>query len=185
MKNILKYLRRTKDIFLIYGGSDLKLEGYSDSSFQSDPDDSKSISGYVFTLNGGAVSWKSSKQQIVADSTTEAEYIAASEAAKEAVWMKKFITELGIVPEIENPVPLYCDNTGAVAQAKEPRSHHKSKHILRLFHLVREIIERQDVIIERVGTKNNIADPFTKALPQQQFDRHLDCMGLKYKGDWL
>ena len=61
MKNILKYLRRTKDIFLIYGGSDLKLEAYSDSSFQSDPNDSKSILGYVFTLNGGAVSWKSSK----------------------------------------------------------------------------------------------------------------------------
>ena len=56
MKNILKYLRRTKDIFLVYGGSDLKLESYSDSSFQSDPDDSKSTSGYVFTLNGGAVS---------------------------------------------------------------------------------------------------------------------------------
>ena len=148
MKNILKYLRRTKDIFLIYGGSDLKLEGYSDFSFQSDPDDSKSISGYVFTLNGGAVSWKSSKQQIVADSTIEAEYIAASEAVKEAVWMKKFNTELGVVPEIKNPVPLYCDNTRTVAQAKEPRSHHKSKHILRRFHLVREIIERQDVIIE-------------------------------------
>ena len=61
VKNILKYLRRTKDIFLIYGGSDLKLEAYSDSSFQSDPDDSKSISGYVFILNGGAISWKSSK----------------------------------------------------------------------------------------------------------------------------
>ena len=97
--------------------------------------------------------------------------------------MKKFITELGVVPEIENPVPLYCDNTRAVAQAKEPRSHHKSKHILRCFHLVREIIERQDVIIERVDTKNNIADQFTKALPQQQFDRHLDCMEIKYKGD--
>ena len=116
--------------------------GFTDSSFQSDHDDNRSMSDYIFTLNGGAVSWKSSKQQIVADSTTEAEYIAASEAAKEAVWMKKFITELGIVPEIENPVPLYCDNTGAVAQAKESRSHHKSKHILRCFHLVREIIER-------------------------------------------
>ena len=85
MKNILKYLRRTKDIFLVYGGSDFKLEAYSDSSFQSDLDDSKSISGYVFTLNGGAVSWKSTKQQTVADSTTEVEYIAMSEAAKEAV----------------------------------------------------------------------------------------------------
>ena len=99
--------------------------------------------------------------------------------------MKKFIIELGVVLEIKNPVPLYCDNTGAVAQAKEPRSHYKSKHILRCFHLVREIIERQDVVIERVETKNNIADLFTKALPQQEFDHHLDCMGLKFKGDWL
>ena len=112
------------------------------------------------------MSWKSTKQQTVADSTTEAEYIAVSEAAKEAVWMKKFITEVGVIPEIENPVPLYCDNTGAVAQAKEPRAHHKSKHILRRFHLVREIVERQEVYINRADTKNNIADPFTKALPQ-------------------
>ena len=99
--------------------------------------------------------------------------------------MKKFITELDVILKIENPVPFYYDNTGAIAQAKESRSHHKSKHILRYFHLIREIIERQDVIIEWVETKNNIADPFTKALPQQQFDRHLDCMGIKYKGDWL
>ncbi|MGH2152822.1 Ty1/Copia family ribonuclease HI, partial [Enterococcus faecalis] len=84
-----------------------------------DQDDSKSVSGYVFTLNSGAVSWKSSKQQTVADLVTEAEYIAASEAAKEAVWMKKFITELGVVPSIRGVVPLFCDNNGAVAQAKE------------------------------------------------------------------
>ena len=96
----------------------------------------------MFTLYGGAVSWKSSKQQTVADSTTEAEYIAVSEAAKEVVWMKKFISELAIVLEIESLVPLYCDNTRAIAQAKEPRTHHKSKHILRHFHLVREFIER-------------------------------------------
>ena len=76
--------------------------------------------------------------------------------------MKKFITELDVIPKIENLVPLYYNNTGAVAQAKESRSHHKFKHILRYFHLVREIIERQDVIIERVKIKNNIADPFTK-----------------------
>ena len=99
--------------------------------------------------------------------------------------MKKFITELDVVPEIEQSVLFYCDNTETVAQDKEPRSHHKSKHILRWFHLVREIVERRDMIVERVDTKNNIVDPFTKALPQQQFDRHLDCMGLKYKGDWL
>ena len=100
------------------------------------------------------------------DSTTEAEYIVASEAAKEAVWMKKFITELGVAPEIKNPVPLYCDHTRAIAQAKESRSHHKSKHILRHFHLIHEIVKRQDVVIERIDTKNNIADGFTKALLQ-------------------
>ena len=96
---------------------ELNISGYTDASFQSDRDDSKSQSGYIFNLNGGAVCWKSSKQTTVTDSTTEAEYIAASEAAKEAVWIRKFLLELGIVPSASGPVDLYCDNTGAVAQA--------------------------------------------------------------------
>ena len=91
----------------------------------------------MFCLNGGAVSWKSSKQSTVADSTTKAEYIAASDVAKEAVWIKKFITDLEVVPSITNPVDVYCDNNGAIAQAKEPRSHQRSKHILRRYHLIR------------------------------------------------
>ena len=74
MKNILKYLRRTKDVFLVYGGvKELVVTGYTDASFQSEKDDSKSQSGFVFTINGGAVSWKSSKQETVVDFTTEAE----------------------------------------------------------------------------------------------------------------
>ncbi|KAL0439748.1 UNVERIFIED_CONTAM: Retrovirus-related Pol polyprotein from transposon TNT 1-94 [Sesamum latifolium] len=75
----------TKDMFLIYDGGELILKGYSDASFQSDDDDAKSQSGFVFKLNGDVVAWKSFKQDIIADSTTEAEYIAASESAKEAV----------------------------------------------------------------------------------------------------
>ena len=144
VKNFLKYLRRSKDMFLVYGGleDDLVLNGYTDASFQSDKDDFRSQSGYVFCLKGGAVSWKSSKQSTVADSTTEAEYIAASDAAKEAVWIKKFITDLEVVPSITNPVDVYCDNNGAIAKAKEPRSLQRSKHILRRYHLIREIIER-------------------------------------------
>jgi hypothetical protein len=83
VKNTLKYFRGTEEFFLVYGGAEeLVVSGYTDASFQTDKDDSKSQSGYVFYLNGDAVSWKSSKQEIVADSTTEAEYIAASEAAK-------------------------------------------------------------------------------------------------------
>ena len=69
------------------------------------------------------MSWRSSKQDTVVDYTTEAEYIAALDAAKEAVWIKIFIFRLGVVPSITNPVDVYCDNNGAIAQAKEPRSH--------------------------------------------------------------
>ncbi|KAA3450189.1 polyprotein [Gossypium australe] len=119
VKSILKYLRRTKDTFLLYGGEEeLSVKGYTDASFQTDKDDSRSQSSFVFCLNGGAVSWKSSKQSTVADSTTEAEYIVASEAAKEAVWIKNFITGLGVVPSISDAIELRCDNNGAIAQAK-------------------------------------------------------------------
>ena len=186
VKNILKYFRRTKNSFLLYGGQEdeLVVNGYTDASFQTDKDDFKSQSGYVFCLNGGAVSWRSSKQDTVADSTTEAEYIAASDAAKEAVWMKKFITGLGVVPSISDPVNLYCDNNGAIAQAKEPRSHQKSKHILRRYHLIREIIDRGDVKICKVPTNDNIADPLTKPLPQPKHESHTRSMGIRYDVDW-
>ena len=109
---------------MVYGGSEeLRVKGYTDVSFQSDRDDFTSQSGYVFCLNGGVVSWKSSKQGTIADFTTEVEYITAGMAAKEAVWMRKFIDVLGVVPTIADPIDLYCDNNGAVALAKEPRSH--------------------------------------------------------------
>ena len=87
MKVIFKYLRNTKDKRLLYGDTDLKIMRYIDFNFQSDCDDSRSMSGYVFTLNGGAVCWKSSKQHTVADSICEVEYITALDATKEAVWL--------------------------------------------------------------------------------------------------
>ncbi|XP_031393687.1 secreted RxLR effector protein 161-like [Punica granatum] len=180
VKNILKFLRRTKDMVLVYGGGELRLDGFTDSDFQSDVDDRKSISGYIFTCNGGAVSWKSSKQETTADSTTEAEYIAASDAAKEAVLIRKFVTELGIVYSISSPVELYCDNTGAIAQAKEPRSHQKFKHIERTYHIIREIIRRGDAVVQKVASADNVADPLTKAMTQQQLEKHLEKMGLRY-----
>ncbi|KAI5420235.1 hypothetical protein KIW84_044142 [Lathyrus oleraceus] len=102
-----------------------------------------------------AIVLKSSKQDTVADSIIEAEYIAASSAAKEAVW------------------------------SKEPRSHERSKHILRRYHLIREIIDRGDVKICRVPTLDNIADPLTKPLAQQKHDGHTRSMGIKGMPDWL
>ncbi|KAK9009129.1 hypothetical protein V6N11_080598 [Hibiscus sabdariffa] len=92
-----RLVRRTKDVFLVYGGEEeLRIKGYTDASFQTDKDYSRSQSSLVFCLNGGTVSWKSSKQDTVADSTIEAEYVSASEATKEIVWIKKFISELGV-----------------------------------------------------------------------------------------
>ena len=122
--------------------------------------------------------WRSSKQDTVVDSTTEAEYIAASDAAKEAVWIKKFAFRLGVVPSITNPVDVYCDNNGVIAQAKETSSHQRSKHILRRFQLIREIIERGDVKICRVHTNDNVANPLTKPLPLSKHDSHTRSIGI-------
>jgi hypothetical protein len=123
-------LRRTKEAFLVFGGEEeLVVMGYADASFQTNMDDSKSQSGFVFCLNGGTVSWKSSKQETVAYLTMEVEYIASSEAAKEAVLIKKFVSVLGVVPSASSSMDLYCDNSGAIARAKKPRSHKKSKHV--------------------------------------------------------
>ncbi|VFQ73974.1 unnamed protein product, partial [Cuscuta campestris] len=114
----------------------------------------------------------------------EAEYMAAAEAAKEGVWLKNFITELGVVPSIKNPIPLFCDNNGAIAQAKEPRSHQKTKHIVRRYHIIREIVARGDVEICKIGTDDNIADPLTKALGKPKHESHTWSMGIREMLDW-
>ena len=126
------------------------------------------------------MSWKSVKQSTTADSTTEAEYIAASEAAEKDVWIRKFITELGVIPSIAKPVVLYCDNSGAVAQAKEPREHHKSKHVMRKFHIIREFVERGDVHISKIAIEDNVADPFTKPLSQSKHEGHTVVIGIRH-----
>ena len=136
VKHILKYLRRTRDYLLVYHGDELAPIGYTDYNFQSDANLRKSTFGHVFTLSGSTVSWRSIKQSCIVDSTMEAEYVAASKAAKEAVWIRKFLMELGVIAKAVDPMILYCDNSGDVSKAKEPRNHRKGKHIERKYHLV-------------------------------------------------
>ena len=164
---------------LVYSGRKLIPIGYTNFDFQLDRDSRKSTSGAVFTLGGVAIIWRSVKQTCVADSTMEAEYVAACEVAKEAVWLCKFLTELGVVPNMHEPIRLCCDNSGAMANAKEPRNHRKGKHIERKFHLVREIVSRGDVSVEKIASANNIVDLFTKTLPARSFEQHLEGMGLR------
>ncbi|KAL2228575.1 UNVERIFIED_CONTAM: Copia protein [Sesamum indicum] len=145
VKTILKYLKRTIDVFLIYGNGELILEGYNDASLQLDDDDAKFQSGFVFKLNSGVVAWKNYQVAYTMDSTTEAEDIVISEAAKEAISMTKYIQELGVVPRIVEPVVIFYDNNGEIAQAKKQRSHHRSKHILKCYHVLREMVTRDNV----------------------------------------
>ena len=100
---------------LVYRCEDLIPIGYTDSDFQSNLDFGKSTSGCVFTLGGGAISWRSVKQSCVADSTMEAKYVIACEAAKEAIWLKKFLSDLVVMRMEQVPITLFCDNSGAVA----------------------------------------------------------------------
>ncbi|GJY47843.1 retrotransposon protein, putative, ty1-copia subclass [Tanacetum coccineum] len=162
VKNILKYLRNTKDMFLVYGGNpstELRVECYCDARFEIDIDDTKSKTGYVFVLNGGAVDWKSSKQSTIAMSATESEYIVTSEAAMEAVWIRKFILGLGVQKS--------------------------ARHYPRRYHYVRECVELGEIRILKVHIDNNLDDPFTKALSNRKLTQHARSMRLRRASSFM
>ncbi|GJR19303.1 retrotransposon protein, putative, ty1-copia subclass [Tanacetum coccineum] len=167
VKHILKYLRNTRDMFLVYGGkpdTELNVTGFCDLPNESDKDDTKSQTGYVFVVNGGAVDWKSKKQTTIAMSATQAEYMAASEAAMEAVWIRNLL-DLGVMPSIKKPIDMYCDNSAAIIFANDSGVMKGARHFLRRYHYVREQVESGEIKILKVHTDDNLADPFTKALP--------------------
>ena len=137
----------------------------------------------MFLLNGGAVVWKSSKQKTVADSTCESEYLAASEAGKDATWLKNFIGDLGVVPSISNPIEIFCDNEGAVALIKEPKDHERTRHILRKYHYIRKRVEDGDLVVNRVPSEENPADPFTKPMTRAKHDEHARSIGIRFSSE--
>nr|GEW60367.1 hypothetical protein [Tanacetum cinerariifolium] len=156
----------------------LRISCYTDAGYLTDADDLKSQTGYVFVLNGGAVDCKSAKQSIFATSSTEAEYIVAFDAFKEAVWVRKFIFGLGVVPTIEEPISMYCDNTGAIAVANESGITKGARHFRAKVHYLREVIKYGDVKLEKVYTGDNLGDPFTKALAFPKYSEHTRNIGM-------
>ena len=138
MRNILRYLRGTLELSLCYGEQDMSVRGYADSDYAGSVDSRKSTSGYVFTVAGGPVSWASRLQPCVALSTTEAEYMAATEAAKEALWLSRLVGDLGMA--VDAPM-LHCDSQSAIALAQNPVFHAKTKHIEVRYHFIREVLE--------------------------------------------
>ncbi|GKC35922.1 retrotransposon protein, putative, ty1-copia subclass [Tanacetum coccineum] len=145
VKNILKYLRNTKDMFIVYGG---------------------------------VVDWKSAKQSIFATLSAKDEYIAAYDASKEGVWVRKFIFGLGVVPIIEEPINMYCDNTGAITIANKSGITKGARYFRAKVHYIREVIEFVDIKLEKVHTYDNLADPFTKVLAFPKHSEHTKNIGM-------
>nr|GEU99713.1 G-type lectin S-receptor-like serine/threonine-protein kinase LECRK3 [Tanacetum cinerariifolium] len=175
-------LKRIQNVPYASAVGDLKRElnvsCYTDAGYLTDADDLKSQTGYLFVLNGGAVDWKSAKKSIFATSSAEVEYIVAFDASKEAVWVRNFISGLGVVPIIEEPISMYCDNTGAIAIANESGITKGARHFRAKVDYLREVIEYGDVKLEKVHTDDSLADPFTKALAFPKHFEHTRNIGM-------
>jgi hypothetical protein len=171
---IVRYLLGTKDMGLIYGGKGKQdLTGFVDSDFAGDYDSRKSITWFVFMLNGGAVSWGSKKQHSVATSTVEAEFIAASHAIKEGMWFGSLLEELG---KSVSGVELRMDNMGCIANLQSHVLSKYTKHISVCYHQAREKVAWGQVTPVYVNTESNVADIFTRPLPSPSFLKHRDSL---------
>jgi hypothetical protein len=178
LKHLLRYIRGTTDLTLIFGLSDEGLIGHSDSDYAADRDDSKSTSAYVYQLFGGPVSWKAQKQSVVAMSTTEAEYIGLSNASREALYLIQLLHDFRVNPDLYDPPLLYGDNQASLALSKNPKFHEKAKHIHVHYHLVHSLVDTNQIKLEYKSTSKMLADSLTKALPRPAVTRHREEMGL-------
>ena len=178
-KPVMRYLQRTKHYKLTYRKLDqLEIIGYSDSDFAGCRDSMKSTSGYIYLLAGGAISWKSVKQSIVASSTMTAEFVVCYEASNHGIWLRNFVTGLRIMDGIERPLKLFCDNKSVILYSNNNRSSTKSKFIDIKFLVVKERVQSGLISIEHIGTNSMIADPLIKGLPPKVFHEHTAHMGV-------
>lgn len=171
VKGILRYLRRSSDTGLLYLKKDqpVHLVAFTDSDFAGDHSDSKSTSGYVILLNGCCVSWRTTKQKCIATSTVEAEYMAASLAAKELMWLQELLKEVLNTCDVQVPI-LYIDNAGAEMLAKNSAMSEKTKHIRYTYHFLRECVRDKVIDIRHVASAENPADMMTKPLAFEKFN---------------
>ena len=178
-KKVMRYLQGTKDYMLMYRRTNnLEVIGYSDSHFVGCVDPRKSTSRYIFMMAGGAVSWRSAKQTLIATSTMEAEFVSCFEATLHGVWLKSFIYGLRIMDSISKPLRMYYDNSAVVFMAKNNKSGSRNKHIDIKYLAIRERVKEKKVVIEHVNTELMIADPLTKGMPPFKFKDHVMNMGL-------
>ena len=176
VKRIFRYLAGTPNRGLWYGvhGSG---DGYTDADWGAS-DDRKSIGGYTFLLNGAAICWNSKKQSTVALSSTEAEYMALTQAVKESLWLQAILQDLGATNHQAEMKNIYIDDQGSIALVKNPQFHACTKHIDIQYHFVREHVEKESIRLTYCATGEMTADIFTKPLPQPSFTKHTLSLGL-------
>ena len=174
---VFAYLNTTKDYRLTYGHNSPSIHGFSNADGMSSSD-RHAISGYVFIIDGGAVSWSSKRQELVTLSTTEAEYVAITHATKEAIWLQNLLSELFTGIDIK-PFTLHSDNMSAIALAKDDRFHARTKHIDIRFHVICYTIEEGKIKLIFCPTASMTADIFTKALPSVKAKHFASSMGLR------
>jgi hypothetical protein len=159
---------------LTYTRSDcLEIKGYSDADYAGDRDDRKSMSGYTFTLAGGAISWRSSKQKLVASSTMHAKFITCHDTIGQVIWLMKLVPDLRVVDCINKSLKMYYDNQPVVYYAHNNKSSNASKPIEVKFYVVKDRIMDKTISLEHIGTKDMVADLLTKGLPPNVFKEHL------------
>ena len=193
-KRILRYLKGTTNYTLCLGmnrnhnqdqaqarePAGPYLYGYSDADWGGDISTRKSTSGYVFFISGSIVSWASKKQSTVALSSKEAEYMALTQATKEAIWFRRLLQELGFQSQKSAaPTLIYEDNQSCIALAKNPVHHARTKHIDIQHHFIREKVESCEIRLEYVPTEEMVADALAKALPRPRFEKFVGMMGLR------
>jgi hypothetical protein len=178
VKKVLRYLQGIKGLMMTYRRIDsLQIVGYTDSDYAGD--DRKSTSGLVFTLAGGAISWKSSKQTVTTLTIEYSEFVACFEASGQVNWLKKSVPDLKVVDSIHKPLKLYCDNAPAVQYAHNNRSSGGTKHIDIKYYVVKDKVRDQIISLEHIRTEKMLADPLTKGLPPKVFKEHVAGMGLR------
>eukprot|EP00253_Pinus_taeda_P010976 PITA_10976 len=176
-KRVLRSLKGTQEFGIKYTQvDDFNLIGYSDLDFDGDKETGVSTSGYAMSLGSGAVSWRTRKQSVPTDSTTEVEYVVAAEATKEIVWLRKILEDLQ-VKQVQ-PNPLMIDNTSAINLAKNPKFHDRTKHINTKYHLIRHHVEAKTIHLCHFSTNEKIADIFTKALGREKLEIFRTMLGI-------
>ena len=181
---VLRYLSGTRHLKLTLGGTPSssqnnfghKLHGFSDADYAGDSTDRKSVSGNIYLLNRGPVSWSSTKQRCVSTSTTEAEYIALSDASKQGQWLRTLLKELHQFELLEEnqAIPMHSDNQACITLSQDPIGHRRTKHIDVRYHYIRELVTYKKASIEYLKTADMIADILTKPLSITSFAR---CIG--------